>query len=180
MLCETVIQMYVGKIQSFETPGARAQSPALNASFLGTVLYAMTDPSSCLRTLIHGTNMQTECIQEPNGNIIRDKQVVGEVLKFLPIVVRAFISLELVLVDVKAGDGAPEALPPGGQHAGLHHLPGLHEGHDVVDEAIRQGAQPVAAGQAAAACTGPLSFCVDLHGVSCLEHFLGTRPKGAC
>ena len=51
MLCETVIQMYVGKIQSFETPGARVQSPALNASFLGAVLYAMTDPSSCLLTL---------------------------------------------------------------------------------------------------------------------------------
>jgi len=108
--------------------------------------------------------MQTECIQKRNGNIIRDKQVVGEVLKFLPLVVRVFTSLELLLVDVEAGDGAPEVLPPGGQHAGLHHLPGLHEGHDVVDEAIRQGAETVAAGQAAAAaCTGPLSIGLDLH-----------------
>jgi len=95
--------------------------------------------------------------------------VVGEVLKFLPLVVRVFTSLELLLVDVEAGDGAPEVLLPGGQHTGLHHLAGLHEGHDVVDEAIRQGAQPVAAGQAAAAaaaaasCTGPLSFHVELH-----------------
>jgi len=108
--------------------------------------------------------------------------VVGEVLKLAPRFARGVraCGLELLHIDVEAGDGTPEVLPPGGQHAGLHHLPGLHEGHDVVDEAIRQGAQPVAAGQAAAACTGPLSFCVDLHGVSCLEHFLCTRPKGAC
>jgi len=36
----------------------------------------------------------------------------------------------------------------------------------------RELSQSPPAGQAAAACTGPLSFCVDLHGVSCLEHFL--------
>jgi len=105
--------------------------------------------------------------------------VVGEVLKLAPSFARGVraCGLELLHIDVEAGDGTPEVLPPGGQHAGLHHLPGLHEGHDVVDEAIRQGAQPVAAGQAAAACTGPLSFRADLHGVSCLEHFLCRRPK---
>lgn len=152
-------------------PGARVA---------GAVLYAMTDPSGCMLTPI-SINMQTECIQEPNRNIIRDKQVVGEVLKFLPNAVRIF-GLELLLVNVEAGHGATEVLPPGGQHAGLHHLLGLHKGHDVVDEAIRQGAQAVAAGQAAAAaasCTGPLSFGLDLHGVPCLEHFPCRRPKGA-
>uniref|UniRef100_A0A0A9BUY5 Uncharacterized protein n=1 Tax=Arundo donax TaxID=35708 RepID=A0A0A9BUY5_ARUDO len=53
--------------------------------------------------------------------------------------------VELLLVDVEAGHGAP-----GGEHACLHNLPGLHEGHDVVDEAVRQGAQPVAGQDAAA------------------------------
>ena len=93
--------------------------------------------------------------------------MVGEVLKLLPRLTATGVrvcGLELLLVDVDAGHRAPEVLPPGGQHAGLHHLPGLHEGHDVVDEAIRQGAEPVAAGQAAAAaCTGPLSIGLDLH-----------------
>ena len=69
--------------------------------------------------------------------------MVGEVLKLAPSFARGVraCGLELLHIDVEAGDGTPEVLPPGGQHAGLHHLPGLHEGHDVVDEAIRQGAQ---------------------------------------
>jgi len=84
--------------------------------------------------------MQPECIQVCNGNIIGDKQMVGEVLKVVPFLLFIAVwacGLELLLVNVEAWHRAPEVPPPGGQHAGLHHLPGLQEGHDVVDEAIR-------------------------------------------
>jgi len=104
----------------------------------------MTDPSGCLFILIvwicGDTKLQLERIQVRNGNIIRYKQMVGEVREVMPflffIAVRA-CGLELLLVNVEAWHRAPEVPPSGGQHAGLHHLPGLQEGDDVVDEAIR-------------------------------------------
>uniref|UniRef100_A0A0A9A5V9 Uncharacterized protein n=1 Tax=Arundo donax TaxID=35708 RepID=A0A0A9A5V9_ARUDO len=46
---------------------------------------------------------------------------------------------------------------PLGEHTGLHHLAGLEEGEDSVEEDVRQIAQPVPGGAAAAAArTGPL------------------------
>ena len=157
MLSEKLVEMQIGKMQPPEAPGNTARCPTLKARFLAGVgvLYATADPSGRSPILAHTAGMQPERVQEGNGDVVRGQKGVHEVFEPLPallVIVDADArGRELILVDVEAGHGAPEVLPPGGQHAGLHHLPGLHEGHDVVDEAIRQGAQPVAAGQAAAA-----------------------------
>lgn len=85
----------------------------------------MTDPSGCRFTLIAitVTNVQLERIQEWKGNIVRDNQVVGEVLKLVSLLVSVAVrtcGLEL-LVDVEAGyGGAPtwwtarRSAPPAG------------------------------------------------------------------
>jgi hypothetical protein len=41
------------------------------------------------------------------------------------------------------GGGVPHIPPTLGQNTCLHHLSGLHKGHDGVEEAVRQGAQRV-------------------------------------
>lgn len=66
------------------------------------------------------------------------------------------VPVELLLVNVEIRYRTPEVPPPLGQPARLNHLPGLQEGRDGMDEAVRQGAQPVPKGAGVAACTGPL------------------------
>uniref|UniRef100_A0A0A9CYB0 Uncharacterized protein n=1 Tax=Arundo donax TaxID=35708 RepID=A0A0A9CYB0_ARUDO len=110
-----------------------------------------------------------------------EHQIDGEILKILPVLVGALwvpklFRLELIKVDVEARHGVPEVPPPRGQHARLHRLPGLHEGHDGVEEAVRQGAQTVRVADEAAAgatCTGPLPFGLKRHGFS----LLGAVPQ---
>lgn len=45
--------------------------------------------------------------------------------------------------DIDAGSGLPEVAPPPREEAGRHHLPRLEEGHDVVQERVREGAEAV-------------------------------------
>jgi hypothetical protein len=90
------------------------------------------------------------------------------------------IGPELVEVNVEARHGSPEVPPAPGQHARLHRLPGLEGGHDDVEEAVRQCAQPVvlvtARITAAAAWAGPLLR--RLHGLPCSKQFVYTLlPK---
>ena len=164
MLSEKLAEMQIGKMQPPEAPGNTARCPTLKARFLAGVgvLYATADPSVrapiLLTTVgtVPGNGMQPERVQEGIGDVVRGQKGVHEVFEPLPallVIVDADArGRELILVDVEAGHGAPEVLPPGGQHAGLHHLPGLHVGHDLEEEAVRQHAQPVpVAGQAAAA-----------------------------
>lgn len=57
---------------------------------------------------------------------------------------------EVALVDVGAGDVAPEVAPPAGERARLHGQPGPHARQDVQQQAVWQLAQPVDAVGAAA------------------------------
>ena len=56
--------------------------------------------------------------------------------------------LELLVIGVDAGHGAPEVAPPLGQHARLHCLARGEEGHDVVEDSFREVAEPVSTGGA--------------------------------
>jgi hypothetical protein len=87
---------------------------------------------------------------------VEQQEVVGELLERLPLLLAylllsvfcsaAISSLAAGLtaaaeeseVDVDARHGAPEMPPPPGEHGRSDHLPGVEEGEDGVDEAVRQ------------------------------------------
>uniref|UniRef100_A0A0D9ZL45 Uncharacterized protein n=1 Tax=Oryza glumipatula TaxID=40148 RepID=A0A0D9ZL45_9ORYZ len=164
LLSQLSITKLFSEWDSFEAPRTAAQSWARNARNLGVILDAATNPPRCMLTpTIHIINMQLERIQV--CNLVMKHQVVRKILKILPHLIVALCSftcaLELPMIYIEARHGAPEVLPPLGQHARLHHLPGLHEGHDDMEEAVRQRAEPI---DGDAAFTGPLSCGVQIHG----------------
>jgi hypothetical protein len=138
MLHEAIIQSYLAEMQSFEAPWTRAQSltpTEPDRICCAVVFHRATEPSCYLSTAESRCpapiNMQPEWIQL--CNVATEHRVRGEILRSL------YLSLPLcfLLSSVEARHGVPEVPPPLGQHACLNRLPGLHEGHDDMDEAVR-------------------------------------------
>jgi len=169
VLGEGPFQAHAGEVQPPEAPGAggaRRRRPAVARRWrrgLGAGHDGAADPrrraaggdeAGLVEALV---GVQPERVQAGDGDLAQ--QEVDEVVELVVAGVE-----ELALVDVEARDLGPEVPPPPGEGARLHHLPGLHAAHDLVEEVVRQGVQPVAAASIVAAA---LPLAEGFHRASC-------------
>jgi hypothetical protein len=110
-------------------------------NYSSPTLVRSTDPQPGIIFIMRTINIarpQTERVQG-SRRITVTEQAAHEVRKglwYLTVVIPAD-------TEIDAGHGCPEVAPPPRQHAGPHHLPRLEEGHDVVQQRVRERTEAV-------------------------------------
>ena len=110
-------------------------------NYLSTTIDRSTDPQPGIIFIMCTINIarpQTERVQGHRRITVTEQEAheVRKVLRYPVVVI-------LADVEIDTGHGCPEVAPPPRQHAGPHHLPRLEEGHDAVQQRVREGAEAV-------------------------------------
>jgi hypothetical protein len=89
-----------------------------------------------------GAGQEPECVQR-RRHLPQEQEVVGEPGELHGERAVAGFATD---PEVDAGRRSPEVAPAAREHAGASHLPCPQEGHDLVEELVREGAETVIGG----------------------------------